>query len=106
MIHAYAAYLPLTSTTSSSSELPPTCPRRYTPATEPYANWEGLERSSAEYKRKKEEAAAVLWEASPEPIQPTHPYPVPDLPLTPAQPPAGPALTLSVARRSRSRFPT
>ena len=32
----------------------------------------------------------MLWEASPEPIQPTHPYPVPDLPLTPAQPPAGP----------------
>ena len=35
----------------------------YTPATEPYAPWEGLERSSAEYKRKKEEAASVLWEA-------------------------------------------
>ena len=35
----------------------------YTPATEPYARWEGLERSSAEYKRKKEEAASVLWEA-------------------------------------------
>jgi len=35
----------------------------YTPATEPYATWEGLERSSAEYKRKKEEAATVLWEA-------------------------------------------
>eukprot|EP00908_Phaeocystis_cordata_P023802 Transcript_6256.p1 GENE.Transcript_6256~~Transcript_6256.p1 ORF type:complete len:380 (+),score=137.21 Transcript_6256:765-1904(+) len=44
---------------------PPGCHviHAYTPATEPYANWEGLERSSAEYKRKKEEAAAVLWEA-------------------------------------------
>jgi phytoene dehydrogenase-like protein len=35
----------------------------YTPATEPYASWEGLERTSAEYRRKKEEAATVLWEA-------------------------------------------
>jgi len=35
----------------------------YTPATEPYEGWEGLERNSAEYRRKKEEAAEVLWQA-------------------------------------------
>lgn len=35
----------------------------YTPATEPYAWWVGLERNSAEYKRKKEQAAEVLWAA-------------------------------------------
>jgi len=35
----------------------------YTPATEPYEWWAQLERNSAEYKRKKEEAAEVLWAA-------------------------------------------
>ena len=35
----------------------------YTPATEPYEDWAGLERNSAEYKAKKEEAAEVLWAA-------------------------------------------
>eukprot|EP00966_Prymnesium_polylepis_P104931 2430495-Prymnesium_polylepis.1 len=35
----------------------------YVPATEPYAPWEGMDRTSAEYRRKKEEAAQVLWEA-------------------------------------------
>uniref|UniRef100_A0A7S4EWH9 Amine oxidase domain-containing protein n=2 Tax=Chrysotila carterae TaxID=13221 RepID=A0A7S4EWH9_CHRCT len=35
----------------------------YTPATEPYEWWEGMDRKSAEYKRKKEEAADVLWRA-------------------------------------------
>ena len=35
----------------------------YTPATEPYEEWAGMERSSAEYKAKKAEAAEVLWAA-------------------------------------------
>ena len=35
----------------------------YTPATEPYESWAGLDRKSAEYKAKKEEAAEVLWRA-------------------------------------------
>jgi phytoene dehydrogenase-like protein len=35
----------------------------YTPATEPYSWWEGLDRASAEYKKKKEEAADFLWKA-------------------------------------------
>ena len=35
----------------------------YTPATEPYEEWEGMDRSSKEYRIKKEEAATVLWEA-------------------------------------------
>lgn len=35
----------------------------YTPATEPYEWWEGLQRGSAEYKAKKAEAAAFLWDA-------------------------------------------
>jgi Phytoene dehydrogenase and related proteins len=35
----------------------------YVPATEPYEWWEGLDRSSEEYLRKKEEAADFLWSA-------------------------------------------
>lgn len=35
----------------------------YTPATEPYREWENLDRTTTEYRLKKEEAAAVLWEA-------------------------------------------
>ena len=35
----------------------------YTPATEPYADWEGLDRTSTEYKQRKSEAAEVLWRA-------------------------------------------
>jgi len=35
----------------------------YTPATEPYEEWEGMERTSAEYRAKKAEAAEVLWKA-------------------------------------------
>jgi phytoene dehydrogenase-like protein len=35
----------------------------YLPATEPYADWAGLDRSSAEYKAKKEARAEVLWKA-------------------------------------------
>lgn len=33
----------------------------YTPATEPYEDWAGMDRQSAEYKKKKEEAADFLW---------------------------------------------
>jgi phytoene dehydrogenase-like protein len=35
----------------------------YVPATEPYEWWEGLDRNSEEYKKKKEEAADFLWSA-------------------------------------------
>jgi hypothetical protein len=35
----------------------------YTPATEPYEKWAGLDRRSDEYKRMKEEAADFLWTA-------------------------------------------
>ena len=35
----------------------------YVPATEPYEWWKGLDRSSKEYKEKKEEAADFLWSA-------------------------------------------
>lgn len=35
----------------------------YTPATEPWSDWEGLDRSSDEYKRKKKEAADFLYDA-------------------------------------------
>jgi len=44
---------------------PPGCHvlHAYVPATEPYADWEGMDRASPEYKRKKEEAAGVLWAA-------------------------------------------
>lgn len=35
----------------------------YVPATEPYEEWVGMDRSSAAYKKKKEEAAEVLWAA-------------------------------------------
>jgi len=35
----------------------------YVPATEPYEWWEGLDRNSDEYKKKKEEAADFLWSA-------------------------------------------
>jgi phytoene dehydrogenase-like protein len=35
----------------------------YTPATEPYENWAGMDRRSDEYKKKKEEAADFLWSA-------------------------------------------
>jgi len=35
----------------------------YTPATEPYEEWALLNRSSKEYRQKKEEAADVLWSA-------------------------------------------
>jgi len=35
----------------------------YVPATEPYEDWAGLDRMSAEYRRKKEEASEVLWRA-------------------------------------------
>lgn len=35
----------------------------YVPATEPYADWAGLDRNSDEYKKKKEEAADFLWRA-------------------------------------------
>jgi len=35
----------------------------YVPATEPYEWWEGMDRSSKEYKVKKEEAADFLWSA-------------------------------------------
>eukprot|EP00594_Rhizosolenia_setigera_P008482 CAMPEP_0178963260 /NCGR_PEP_ID=MMETSP0789-20121207/14911_1 /TAXON_ID=3005 /ORGANISM="Rhizosolenia setigera, Strain CCMP 1694" /LENGTH=598 /DNA_ID=CAMNT_0020647681 /DNA_START=40 /DNA_END=1836 /DNA_ORIENTATION=- len=35
----------------------------YVPATEPYAWWEGMDRKSEEYKKKKEEAADFLWSA-------------------------------------------
>lgn len=33
----------------------------YTPATEPYDWWQGLDRRSDEYRKKKEEAADFLW---------------------------------------------
>jgi phytoene dehydrogenase-like protein len=35
----------------------------YVPATEPYEWWEGLDRTSDEYKKKKEQAADFLWSA-------------------------------------------
>mmetsp|Transcript_32057 Transcript_32057/g.47822 ORF Transcript_32057/g.47822 Transcript_32057/m.47822 type:complete len:623 (-) Transcript_32057:169-2037(-) len=35
----------------------------YVPATEPYEWWKGLDRTSEEYKKKKEEAADFLWSA-------------------------------------------
>ena len=35
----------------------------YVPATEPYSEWEGLDRRSEEYKKKKAEAADFLWGA-------------------------------------------
>eukprot|EP00428_Durinskia_dybowskii_P021294 CAMPEP_0170201422 /NCGR_PEP_ID=MMETSP0116_2-20130129/164_1 /TAXON_ID=400756 /ORGANISM="Durinskia baltica, Strain CSIRO CS-38" /LENGTH=324 /DNA_ID=CAMNT_0010451631 /DNA_START=21 /DNA_END=995 /DNA_ORIENTATION=+ len=35
----------------------------YVPATEPYEWWEGMDRNSEEYKKKKEEAADFLWSA-------------------------------------------
>mmetsp|Transcript_17261 Transcript_17261/g.47200 ORF Transcript_17261/g.47200 Transcript_17261/m.47200 type:complete len:595 (-) Transcript_17261:45-1829(-) len=35
----------------------------YVPATEPYIEWAGMDRSSKEYKEKKEEAATFLWSA-------------------------------------------
>lgn len=35
----------------------------YTPATEPYEWWAGMDRTSAEYKAKKADAAEVLWAA-------------------------------------------
>ncbi|KAG7366020.1 carotenoid isomerase [Nitzschia inconspicua] len=35
----------------------------YVPATEPYEWWEGIDRNSEEYKKKKEEAADFLWSA-------------------------------------------
>mmetsp|Transcript_12021 Transcript_12021/g.28767 ORF Transcript_12021/g.28767 Transcript_12021/m.28767 type:complete len:580 (+) Transcript_12021:98-1837(+) len=35
----------------------------YVPATEPYEWWEGLDRDSDDYKKKKEEAADFLWSA-------------------------------------------
>lgn len=35
----------------------------YVPATEPYSWWEGMDRTSDEYKEKKEEAADFLWSA-------------------------------------------
>ncbi len=35
----------------------------YTPASEPYALWAGLDRRSAAYQQKKEERSQVLWEA-------------------------------------------
>ena len=35
----------------------------YVPATEPYEDWENLDRRGAEYKAKKEEAADFLWKA-------------------------------------------
>jgi phytoene dehydrogenase-like protein len=35
----------------------------YTPATEPYAWWQGMDRKSDEYRLKKEEAADFLWSA-------------------------------------------
>ena len=36
----------------------------YTPATEPYALWEGLDRRSPEYKQLKEERSQVLWDGA------------------------------------------
>mmetsp|Transcript_7611 Transcript_7611/g.15828 ORF Transcript_7611/g.15828 Transcript_7611/m.15828 type:complete len:584 (-) Transcript_7611:133-1884(-) len=44
---------------------PPGCHvlHAYVPATEPYADWEGMDRASPEYRKKKEEAAGVLWAA-------------------------------------------
>lgn len=35
----------------------------YVPATEPYEWWEGMDRNSEEYKKKKDEAADFLWSA-------------------------------------------
>eukprot|EP00980_Cylindrotheca_fusiformis_P005223 scaffold1119_cov120-Cylindrotheca_fusiformis.AAC.3 len=35
----------------------------YVPATEPYEWWEGMDRNSKEYKKKKDEAADFLWSA-------------------------------------------
>eukprot|EP00898_Chlorokybus_atmophyticus_P007437 jgi/Chlat1/7695/Chrsp64S00562 len=35
----------------------------YTPATEPWSEWEGLKRGSPEYEQKKQERAEVLWKA-------------------------------------------
>lgn len=35
----------------------------YTPATEPYSYWEGLDRKSEAYKKLKEERSQVLWKA-------------------------------------------
>lgn len=35
----------------------------YVPATEPYADWQGMDRTSEEYKKKKDEAADFLWSA-------------------------------------------
>mmetsp|Transcript_12324 Transcript_12324/g.20927 ORF Transcript_12324/g.20927 Transcript_12324/m.20927 type:complete len:399 (+) Transcript_12324:221-1417(+) len=44
---------------------PPGCHvmHAYVPATEPYQEWAGLDRNSAEYREKKKEAAEVLWRA-------------------------------------------
>jgi len=39
------------------------CMHAYLPATEPYDEWEGLDRRSQEYKQKKAERAAPLWRA-------------------------------------------
>ena len=52
-------------TTSSSCLAPPGCHvlHAYVPATEPYADWAGLDRSSPEYLARKEEAADFLWTA-------------------------------------------
>lgn len=35
----------------------------YTPGTEPFSLWEGLDRKSAEYRRLKEERSEVMWKA-------------------------------------------
>eukprot|EP00969_Alexandrium_andersonii_P284616 12582041-Alexandrium_andersonii.AAC.1 len=35
----------------------------YTPATEPWKDWEGLDRAGPEYRRRKAEAADFLYEA-------------------------------------------
>jgi len=55
---------------SVSSLLDPACApegyhalHAYTPATEPWTEWEGLDRGSDEYKRKKQEAADFLYSA-------------------------------------------
>jgi phytoene dehydrogenase-like protein len=39
------------------------CIHAYTPATEPYALWQGMDRRSLEYARQKEERSQVLWQA-------------------------------------------
>ena len=50
----------------------------YVPATEPYEWWEGMDRNSEEYKKKKEEAADFPWSATDEYVPDARNRAVPD----------------------------